>query len=163
MAVPAQHKRETAPGLAGQWRHGGVIRFCVSASRRLNPFLGPYPQAYKASQLPSLRRAPGRLDHRPVHIVEVRGGVGFVSVCWVGAGIRQAQAGSGGDGASQPAGQCCCVAPARPKPGLSRQPASQPGPGPAASQPGRAAATSHQARPSQAQERNEKWPSHRAT
>jgi len=35
----------------------------------LAPLLGPYPQAYTASQLRSLRRAPGRLDHRPVHIV----------------------------------------------------------------------------------------------
>ena len=35
----------------------------------LAPLLGPYPQAYTASQLRSLRRAPVRLDHRPVHIV----------------------------------------------------------------------------------------------
>ena len=40
--------------------------FCQLA---LAPLLGPYPQAYKASQLRSLRRAPGRLDHRPVHIM----------------------------------------------------------------------------------------------
>ena len=40
--------------------------FCQLA---LAPLLGPYPQAYTASQLRSLRRAPGRLDHRPVHIV----------------------------------------------------------------------------------------------
>ena len=46
--------------------------------------------------------------------------VSFVSVCYV---------------CSQPAGQCCWVMPARPKPGLSRQPASQPGP---ARQPARA-------------------------
>ena len=35
----------------------------------LAPLLGLYPQAYTASQLRSLRRAPGRLDHRPVQIV----------------------------------------------------------------------------------------------
>ena len=63
-----------------------------------------------------------------VHLIEVRGGVSFVSVCCMGAGVRQAQVGSGGDGTSQPAGQRYCAAPARPKPGLSRQPASQPGP-----------------------------------
>ena len=40
--------------------------FCQLA---LAPLLGPYPQAHTASQLRSLRRAPGRLDHRPVHIV----------------------------------------------------------------------------------------------
>ena len=40
--------------------------FCQLA---LEPLLGPYPQAYTASQLRSLRRAPGRLDHRPVQIV----------------------------------------------------------------------------------------------
>ena len=41
--------------------------FCQLA---LAPLLGPYPQAYTASQLRSLRRAPGRLDHRPVHIFQ---------------------------------------------------------------------------------------------
>ena len=35
----------------------------------LLPSLGPYPRAYTAPQVRSLRRAPGRLDHRPVHIV----------------------------------------------------------------------------------------------
>ena len=60
MADPAQHKREIAPGLADQWRHCGVICFCVSASCwRLHPFLGPCPQAYAASKFRSLRRAPG--------------------------------------------------------------------------------------------------------
>ena len=33
-----EHKRETAPGPAGQWRHGDAICFCVSASWRLYPF-----------------------------------------------------------------------------------------------------------------------------
>ena len=50
----------------------------------------------------------------------------------------------------------CCVAPARPKPGLSRQIGSQPAarqaPGTAGRLPGRAALS--QARPGQAQERN---------
>ena len=52
MADPAQHKRETAPGLAGQWRHGDVICLCVSASCATAgacTLLGPYPQAYRAS------------------------------------------------------------------------------------------------------------------
>ena len=58
----------------------------------------------------------------------------------------------------QPAGQRCCMTPARPKPGLlaGSPPASQ-------GQPPARQGRSHQARPSQAQERNEKWPSHRAT
>ena len=50
MADPAQHKRGTAPGLADQWRHGAVIRFCVSASWRLLPFWG---RIHKPTQLPS--------------------------------------------------------------------------------------------------------------
>ena len=87
MADPAQHKREKAPGLADQWRHGDVICFCVSASWRLHPLLGPYLQAYTASQLRSLQRAPGRLDHRPVHIV--RGSSGR----HLGFGRRQAGCG----------------------------------------------------------------------
>ena len=71
MADPAQHKRETAYGLADQWCHGGAICLKVSAtaSWRLRPLLGPYPKAYTAPLFRSVRRAPGRLDHRPVHIV----------------------------------------------------------------------------------------------
>ena len=64
MADPAQHKRETAPGLADQWCHGDVICFCVSASCATAgacTLLGPYPQAHRASQLRSLRRAPADL------------------------------------------------------------------------------------------------------
>ena len=65
MADPAQRKRETAPGLADQWRHCDAICFCVSAScataGACTPLLGPYPQAYTASQLRSLRRAPADL------------------------------------------------------------------------------------------------------
>ena len=48
------------------WRRHMFLCFCQLA---LAPLLGPYPRAYTASQLRSLRRAPGRLDHRPVHIV----------------------------------------------------------------------------------------------
>jgi hypothetical protein len=74
MADPAQHKRETAPGLDYAWPSGPVtpwrrhmfLCFCQLA---LAPLLGPYPQAYTASKLRSPRRSPGRLDHRPVHIV----------------------------------------------------------------------------------------------
>ena len=35
------------------------------------PLVGPYPQAYTASQLRSLRRAPGRIDHRPVPLADL--------------------------------------------------------------------------------------------
>ena len=48
------------------WRRHMFLCFCQLA---LEPLLGPYPQAYTAPQLRNLRRAPGRLDHRPVHIV----------------------------------------------------------------------------------------------
>ena len=50
----------------------------------LLPLSGPpQPQAYTASQFRSLRRAPGRLDHRPVHIVIVSS--------WVVSGRRAAK------------------------------------------------------------------------
>ena len=54
----AQHKRETAPGVAGQWRRGGVVCFCVSASSlcnnwNLHPLFRTIPtssQSFPASQ-----------------------------------------------------------------------------------------------------------------
>ena len=63
--------------LIGSWSSGPVtpwrchmfLCFCeLWNSWRLHPCLAPYPQAHRASQLRSLRRAPGRLDHRPVQI-----------------------------------------------------------------------------------------------
>ena len=72
------------PSLVDQWRHGDIICFLCFCQLALAPLLGPYPQAYTASQLRSLRRSPGRLDHRPVHIVHLRspsaapGGCSFV-------------------------------------------------------------------------------------
>ena len=67
MADPAQHKRETAPGLADQWHHGAmatpyVYVFLPAAQQlALAPLLGPYRKAYRAPQLRSLRRSPADL------------------------------------------------------------------------------------------------------
>ena len=76
MADPAQHKRETATGLADQWRHDGAICFCVSAScvtaGACTPFrtVPPSLQSFPASQPTA---CPGRLDHRPDHAVRSTG------------------------------------------------------------------------------------------
>ena len=72
MADPAQHKRNS-PWFSRpvtSWRRHMFLCFCqLCNSWRSHLLLRTYPQAYTGSQLRSLRRAPGRLDHRPVHIV----------------------------------------------------------------------------------------------
>ena len=61
MATPAQHKRETAPGLqASGAMAASYVSVLLPAAQQLAlaPLLGPYPQAHEASQLRSLRRSP---------------------------------------------------------------------------------------------------------
>ena len=81
MADPAQHKtKEKQPlvKLADQWRHGDVICLCVSASCSTAGTCTPFRTAstslhsFPASQPTA---CPGRLDHRPDHIVQVELGL----------------------------------------------------------------------------------------
>ena len=66
---PSTTQERNSPWSSGPvapWRRHMLLCFCqLFNSWRSHPLLGPYPKAYTAPQLRSLRRAPGRLDHRP--------------------------------------------------------------------------------------------------